>query len=64
MWAHILTARSLFDTGPAFLDFAALQQFDLGVGLDDNTWLKREETDRRDALQAPSVEDRQQRLLL
>lgn len=64
MWAHILTARSLFDTGPAFLDFAALQQFELGVGLDDNIWLKREDNEKRTGLQEPTVEDRQQRLLL
>lgn len=64
MWAHLLTARSLFDTGPSFLDFAALQQFELGVGLDDDTWLKREDTEKRDALQVTTIEDRQQRLLL
>jgi hypothetical protein len=64
MWAHILTARSLFDTGPAFLDFAALQQFDLGVGLDDDTWLKREDMEKRNVLQEATTEDRQQRLLL
>jgi hypothetical protein len=64
MWAHLLTARSLFDTGPSFLDFAALQQFELGVGLDDDTWLKREDTEKRDALQVNTIEDRQQRLLL
>jgi hypothetical protein len=64
MWAHILTARSLFDTGPGFLDFATLQQFDLGVGLDDNAWLKREDTETTEVLQGPSSEDHQQSLLL
>jgi hypothetical protein len=64
MWAHILTARSLFDTGPEFLDFAALQRFDLGVGLDDDAWLKREETDKLAAFQVTTIEDRQQSFLL
>jgi hypothetical protein len=64
MWAHILTARSLFDIGPTFLDFAALQQFDLGVGLDDDAWLKREDMEMREALQGPTIEDRQQSLML
>ena len=64
MWAHILTARSLFDTGPGFLDFATLQQFDLGVGLDDNAWLKREDTEMIEVLQEPTSEDHQQSLLL
>jgi hypothetical protein len=64
MWAHVLTTRSLFDTGPGFLDFAALQHFDLGVGVDDDAWLKREEADKRAALQVRTADDRQQSLLL
>jgi len=60
MWAHILTAHSLFDRGPAFLDFAALQQFELAVGFNDDAWLKREETDKRADLQVPGSDDRQQ----
>jgi len=64
MWAHILTARSLFDTGPEFLDFAALQRFDLDAGLDDDAWLKREDAEKRNALQLPTIDDRQQSFLL
>ena len=59
MWAHLLTGRSLFDSGPQFLDFAALQQFELGVGLDDDAWIKREDTDKQAALQEPDIEDQQ-----
>lgn len=64
MWAHILTARSLFDTGPEFLDFAALQQFHLDAGLNDDAWIKREDPDKSAALQDRTNDDRQQSLLL
>jgi hypothetical protein len=64
MWAYLLTARSLFDSGPQFLDFAALQQFDLGVGLDDDTWLKREDAEMQAALQGPDIDDRQVSFIL
>ena len=45
MWAHLLTSRSLFDSGPQFLDFDVLEKFDLDVGVDDDAWIKREDTD-------------------
>ncbi len=64
MWAHILTARSLFDTGPEFLDFAALQQFHLDAGLDDDAWIKREDPEKYAALQEHTIDDRQQSLLI
>lgn len=63
MWAHLLAARSLFDTGPGFLDFTTLQHFELNAGLDDDTWLKREEPEQQVSLQNPMIEERQQRLL-
>lgn len=59
MWAYLLTARSLFDSGPQFIDFSALQQFELGVGLDDDAWIKREDPEMQDALQGPDIDDRQ-----
>ncbi len=64
MWAHILTARSLFDTGPEFLDFAALQQFHLDAGLNDDAWIKREDPEKYAALQEHTIDDRQQSLLI
>lgn len=63
MWAQILTERSLFDTGPQFLDFTSLLQFELDVGLNDNAWLKHEDKSKRAALEAPAV-DIQQTLFL
>lgn len=62
MWANVLTERSLFDTGPQFLDFTAPQQFQLDVGLEDKAWLKREDNEKRAALEAPAPDERQQRL--
>jgi len=64
MWAHLLTERSLFDSGPQFLDFGSLVEFDLEVGLDDEAWLKHEETDKDAALQELTDNDRQQSLIL
>jgi hypothetical protein len=64
MWAYLLTARSLFDSGPHFLDFTALQQFELDAGLDDNAWIRREDVDMQVALQGSTVDDRQVSLLL
>lgn len=63
MWASLLTERSLFDRGSQFLDFTSLLQFDLNVGLDDDAWLKREESDKREALEAPAVDTKQQSFL-
>ena len=60
MWAHVLISRSLFDVGPEFLDFAALQQFTLDAGLDDEAWLKRDET----ASGEPEGERKEQALLV
>ncbi len=59
MWAQLLTERSLFDTGPGFLDFTALVQQELGAGLDDDAWLKHEEKEKQTSLNAPAVDERQ-----
>jgi Domain of unknown function (DUF4365) len=64
MWGHLLTERSLFESGPRFLDFSSLLQFELGVGLDDDAWLKREDTDKAAALEAPPIDARQESLIL
>jgi len=64
MWAHLLTDRDLFDTGPRFLDFASMLEFELEVGLDDDAWLKHEDTEKTAALQAPAVDDRQESFIL
>jgi hypothetical protein len=64
MWAHLLTERSLFDTGPKFLDFSSLVDFSLDAGLDDDAWLKHEDSEKSAALQTPSVEDLQESLIL
>jgi len=64
MWAHLLTERDLFDTGPRFLDFASLLEFPLEVGIDDDAWLKDEDLESRAALQAPAVDDRQVSFIL
>jgi Domain of unknown function (DUF4365) len=64
MWAHLLTSRSLFDSGPQFLDFAALQQFELGVGLDDDTWIRREDVDMQAALDGPNIDEQQVSFML
>jgi uncharacterized protein DUF4365 len=64
MWAHLLTERGLFDTGPQFLDFGSLVDFELDVGIDDEAWLKHEDTDKYAALQEPLDDGRQQRLIL
>ena len=63
MWASVLTERSLFDTGPKFIDFTDLLQFQLDVGLDDRSWLKHEETEKRTALEASATDTGQQSLL-
>ena len=64
MWAHLLTDRDLFDMGPRFLDFASMLEFELEVGLDDDAWLKHEDTEKSAALQAPTVDDRQESFIL
>jgi hypothetical protein len=65
MWAHLLTERSLFDAGPQFLDFGSLLDFGLDVGLDDEAWLKHEDDpEKRAALQAPAIDERQRSLIL
>lgn len=65
MWAHLMTERSLFDTGPHFLEFGSLVDFDLDAGLDDEAWLKREDdADKIAVLQSPGVDERQWRLSL
>jgi hypothetical protein len=65
MWAHLLTERSLFDTGAQFLDFSSLQDFELDVGLNDEAWLKHEDDpEKQAALQAPAIDDRQRSFIL
>jgi hypothetical protein len=64
MWAHLLTDRDLFDTGPRFLDFASMLEFEVEVGLDDDAWLKHEDTEKSAALRAPAVDDRQESFIL
>lgn len=65
MWAHLLTERSLFDTGPQFLDFDSLLDFELEVGLDDDTWLKHaDDSEKRAALEVPGLDDHQWSLVL
>jgi hypothetical protein len=63
MWANVLTERSLFDRGPAFLDFVSLLQFPLDFGLDDASWLKHEDAEKRQALEISADNNGQQRLL-
>jgi hypothetical protein len=59
MWAHLLReSAGLFDKGPEFLRFAPLRQFQLDAGLEDSTWLKREEPQHKSALEAPDMEQR------
>lgn len=50
MWAHLLTERSLFDSEGEFLGFGSLLEFELDVGLDDDSWLKREEDPEKSAM--------------
>ncbi len=64
MWINVLTERSLFDVTPQFLDFVSPAQFQLDAGLDDKTWVKREETEKRAALEARAPDERQQVLEL
>jgi len=63
MWAHLLTARSLFDVSAGFVDFTTLQHFEIDAGLHDNAWLKQEDNEQRNALQLPTIEEQQQQLL-
>jgi hypothetical protein len=63
MWANVLTERSLFDRGPTFLDFVSLLQFPLDSGLDDASWLKHEDAEKRQALEISADNNGQQRLL-
>jgi hypothetical protein len=56
MWAHLLTERSLFDTGSQFLHFGSLVEFELEVGVDDAAWLKHEDADKYALLQDTAVE--------
>jgi Domain of unknown function (DUF4365) len=64
MWAHLLTERDLFDTGPKFLDFVSLLEFPLEVGLDDDAWLKHEDLENLAALEGPATDDRQVSFIL
>jgi hypothetical protein len=64
MWAHLLAERDLFDAGPRFLDFTSLLEFELEAGLDDEAWLKHEDTEKSLALESPATDDRQESLIL
>jgi hypothetical protein len=64
MRAQVLTERSLFDITPQFLDLIPPVPFQLDAGLDDKAWLKREETEKRAALEARAPDERQQVLEL
>lgn len=65
MWAHLLTERNLFDGGQQFLQFGSLLNFQVPAGLEDDTWLNREDDpEKRAALQAPAVDDLQGSLVL
>lgn len=64
MWAHIMTARSLFDTGTNFLEFDGPERFELNAGLDDDAWLKHEDAEKIITLRGRAVDERQQLLLL
>jgi hypothetical protein len=46
----LLTERSLFDSEGEFLGFGSLLEFELDVGLDDDSWLKREEDPEKSAM--------------
>jgi len=64
MWAHLLTERNLFDSDNQFLNFSSLLEFEINAGLDDDAWIKREETDKYLALQTFAIDDRQPSLIL
>ncbi|HZR64790.1 MAG TPA: DUF4365 domain-containing protein [Terriglobales bacterium] len=50
MWASVLTERNLFEGGSRFIDFTTMNTFQLEVGIDDRSWLGREEAEKRSAL--------------
>ena len=51
MWANVLGERSLFDAGPELLVFNSLVDFEFDVGIEDDSWLKREAADQRKTLE-------------
>jgi len=51
MWASVLSERSLFDSGLQTLLFEALVDFELDVGIQDDSWLKREAAEKRKTLE-------------
>lgn len=64
MWAQLLKDRSLFDTGPSFLEFSSLLNFQLDAGFDDESWLKHEDAERYSELQNERSGHRQESLIL
>ena len=64
MWAHLLTARSLFDSGPQFLDFDVLEKFELEVGVDDEAWIKREDVNKIHELEGTNLDQAQVSLIV
>lgn len=64
MWAHLLTARSLFDSGPQFLDFDVLEKFELDVGVDDEAWIKREDVTKIHELEGTNLDQGQVSLIV
>ena len=51
MWANVLCERSLFDPGPQPLVFNSPIDFELDVGIEDDSWLKGEAADKRKTLE-------------
>ena len=56
MWAGLLSERSLFSSGSKFLDFTTLVEFQLDAGVNDESWLKREESEKRGALETTDAD--------
>lgn len=64
MWAQLLKERSLFDHARPFVDFGSLLKFQIEAGLDDERWLKHEDTEKTAKLEAGPLDNRQESLLL
>lgn len=56
MWANVLCERSLFDRGLDPLVFDSLVYFELDAGIEDDSWLKGEEGDKRETLEGRQPE--------
>jgi len=51
MWASVLSERSLFDSTQQALAFDSLADFELDVGVEDDSWLKTEPGEKRKTLE-------------